>query len=265
MRIMIYAGPAPARDQLLAYAAPLVRHLASAVTLVTGGGSGNEPLLNAAAERLDLPGDLPRLLLAYEGDPADVLMTAADQHAHDLVLMGRLQPRLRRLLRGQRSKLLAQRLEPAVLRVQGRAGPVRRILMASGGDDGTLDNARWISRLAAPLGAQVTILHVISQQSLFFEGFADGSRSVEEFIAGSSTEATVLREAAALLSDAGVPTSVLGRTGSVIDVVVEEARGHDLLAIGAHRSGSPLDNFLIANLAGELLDLSPVPVLITKR
>lgn len=264
MRVLLYAGPSPARDQVLSFCGPILRRVATALTLVTGGGAGNTPLLLDAIERLELPLDLPRVLLSFDEDAADALTQAAGQQNYDLAILGRLQPVLQRLLRGPRSKILAQRLEPAVLRVQGRIGAVRRILLASGGDMGTLHSARLAARIAGPLEARVTILHVISQQSLFFEGFEPQEDTLKEFLAGDSPEAATLRDAAAILHGRGVPVELRGRAGSVLDGVLEEARGHDLLLIGAHRPVSPLDRILLEDLAGDLLDLSPVPVILAK-
>lgn len=262
MRFILYAGPAPTRDEVLAFAGPILRRAASAVVLVTGGGPSNEPLLREAQRRLDLPDSVTQTLRAHAGDAYDALVREAGRREADLAVVGRLQPRLGRLLRGQRSKRLAQRLSLAVLRVQGRAGLLRRILLTSGGDAGTIENARQVGRLAAPLGASVTILHAISQQSLFFEGFDAPPRSVDSFLASRAPEAEVLREAAALLRELGVQARVQGRASSVLDTVVAEARGHDLLAIGAHRVASPLDRILLEDLAGDILDLSPIPVFV---
>lgn len=264
MRIVIYAGPAPSHAAVIAFAAPILRRAASAVILVTGGGGANDPLLRETLEQLDLPATLPHILRTHEGDAIDALVWEAGLHEADLVVIGRLQPALQRLILGQRGKHLVQQLDVAVLRVQGRIGQVRRILLASGGDAGTITNAAAVARLAGPLGASVTILHVISQQSLVFEGF-DRPQRAEEFLAGPRPEAQVLREAAALLSGQGVKTRVIARVGSVVDTVIAGARRYDLLVIGAHRVGSPLDRILLEDLAGDILDLSPIPVLVAKK
>ncbi|NJN15049.1 MAG: universal stress protein [Oscillochloris sp.] len=264
MRILLYAGPAPSREQVLAYAAPLFRTAAQSVTLVSGGGAQHVELLHDAVQRLELPDDQPRLLLTYDGNAVEALQRATDQHEYDLVIFGRLQPALQRLIRGQRSKWLAQKLHPAALRIQGRTGPIRRVLLASGGDPATRANAWMIARLLAPLEAEVTILHVISQQSLLFEGFQRQPPSSEAFLAGHSAEALVLSQVAHVLTTAGLKTQIDIRVGLVLDEIADTAHGYDLLVIGAHRAETPLDQLLLEDIAGDLLDLSPIPVLLMK-
>ncbi len=262
MRVVIYAGPTPSYDAVMSFATPLLRHIASSVTLISGGGVGNEPLLRTAQAELDLPRSIPTILRIHEGDAVAALIWEAGLHDSDLVIIGRLQPSLQRIILGRRSKRLAQRLDVAVIRVQGRITPIRRILLASSGDTGTIEHARYLSQMAKPLGASVTLLHVVSEQPLIFESHAP---DVAEFLNGESEAAMVLREAAAVLRGAAIATEVVVRMGPVVDCVVELAREHDLLMIGAHRAGSRLDRMLLEDLAGDILDLSPIPVLVGKR
>lgn len=266
MKLLIYVGPATSRDLVLQFSAQLVRGAATALTLVTGGGAGREPLLAQAAERLGAPDTLPVTLRALPGNAQAAIQAAAREQLYDLVIFGRLHQPLGRLLPGPRSKSIAQRLEPSVLRVQGQARPLRRILLASGGDFHTFDDASLAARIAKPLGAAVTILHVLSQQTLLFEGMPGRRVTVEAFLNGSSSEASTLRDAAALLNGRGVPAQLKGRVGPIIDEIVEELRDgdYDLLVIGAHRVASALDRILLEDITGDLLDISPLPVLVVK-
>ncbi len=266
MRMLIYAGPTAARDQVLDFCVELVQRVATSVTLVTGGGAERALLLEDAAARLDVPLTVPVLFEALNGDPHQAIIAAAEKQQYDLVIFGRLNRPLARLLPGPRSKAIAQRLQPSVLRVHGPPRPVRRILLASGGDYHTFEDVSVAARLAGPLGAEVTIVHIVSQQSLVFEGFGERQISIDEFLAGSSPEASTLRNASALLRQRGVTTRVLGRSGPVLDELLGEIRTgrYDLLVVGAHRIASPLDRILLEDITGELLDVSPLPVLVVK-
>ncbi|MCG8347920.1 MAG: universal stress protein [Chloroflexales bacterium] len=267
MNILLYAGPAPKRNAVLEFSAPIVQRAATTLTLVTGGGSGCADLLKDAARRLNIP---PHILVTYSalpGSAQDAILRAVHDTPYDLVILGRLQQPLSRLIHGQRSKMIAQRLEPSVLRIDGPVNPIQRVLLASGGDQHTLDNARIAARLAAPLAANVTLLHVLSQQSLVFEGFPEHCLPISTFLQGNAPEALVLREAASLLQHLQVKTQTKGRVGPILDEILTEVqRGHyDLLVIGAHCVKSALDRILLENIAGDLLDLSPIPVLVAKN
>jgi nucleotide-binding universal stress UspA family protein len=266
MKVLIYVGPAPSRDLVLQFSAQIVQKVATAVTLVTGGGDERRPLLDQAIERLRPTQDMPVTVRVLPGDAQSAILMAAREQSYDMVVVGRLHQPLGRLLPGAHSKAIAQRLEPSVLRVHGPARPIQRILLASGGDYHTFDDASITARLAAPLGASATLLHVLSQQSLVFEGFPRHRIRVEDFLAGSSPEANTLRDAAALLNDRGVPTQLKGRVGPVLDEIMAELRigSYDLLVIGAHRVASALDRILLEDITGDLLDTSLLPVLVVR-
>ena len=266
MKVLIYAGPAPSRDLVLQFSVQIVQKIATELTLVTGGGAERQPLLEQAVERLHVPDAVPVTLRVLGGDAQAAILGAAREQQYDLVIFGRLHQPIGRLLPGAHSKAIAQRLEPSVLRVHGPARPIQRILLASGGDYHTFDDISIAARLAVPLGASITLLHVLSQQSLVFEGFPGRSLTVEDFLAGSTPEANTLRDAAALLRTRGVPTQLKGRVGPVIEEIMAELRigGYDLLVIGAHQVASALDRILLEDITGDLLDISPLPVLVVK-
>lgn len=266
MRILIYVGPAPSREAVLSFCRQLTERVASSLTLVAS--AGQEPLLHEAAGRLGAPDTVPVRLRAVPGDAQQAILAAAAEQPHDLAVFGRLNAPLARILPGSRprSRAIAQRLEPAVLRVLGAPRPIRRILLATGGDYHTFRTARLTARLAAPLGAEVALLHVVSQQSLLFEGFGDRSAGAERFLRGDASEAAVMREAAAILAEAGVAAQVRGRAGPVIDEILAELRAgnYDLLAIGAHRVASALDRILLEDISGDLLAVVPISTLVVK-
>lgn len=266
MRILLYVGPAPWRDLVLQYSVPIIEQVATSLTLVTDGGNENQFLLHEAADRLPIRDDLPLTLYAVAGDAQTAILTVTREHAYDLVILGRLHQPLGRLLPGAHSKTIVQRLEPSVLRVHGLDRPIKHILLASGGDRHTFDNVRVTARLAVPLQASVTMLHVLSQQSLIFGGFTEEEVPINKFLAGTAPEARTLREAGAELSRHGVPTQVKVRGGAILDEILANVHtdAYELLVIGAHCVTSPLDRILLENITGDLLSLCPIPVLVVK-
>jgi nucleotide-binding universal stress UspA family protein len=267
MKVLLYAGPAPSRDTVLQFSTQIVQYCTTALTLVTGGGAERRPLLEEAYARLRVPASVPVTLSALPGNAQTAILMAAHAQSYDLVILGRLHQPLGRLLPGAHSKAIAQRLEPSVLRVYGPARPIRRILVASGGDFHTFGDVKAAAQIAKPLGAEVTVLHVLSQQSLLFEGLANRQDIVETFLASQAPEAKTLRDAIALLNKHGVPAQVRGRAGPVIDEILSELRvgSYDLLVIGAHRVASALDRILLEDITDDLLDISPLPVLVVKN
>jgi nucleotide-binding universal stress UspA family protein len=266
MRVLIYAGQAAAREQVIDYALPIVQRVASAITLVTGGGAERQSDLVQAAQELHIPADVPVTLLARAGAAQQAIMQAAAEQQYDLVIFGAFQQPLTRLLPAARTNLIRQPLQPSVLHVHGRGRPIRNIMLASGGDYHTFDDVQVAARLAGPLGATITLVHVIADSSLVYPSFAERRLSIEDVLLGFSPEASTLRSAASLLRQRGITAVVRGRTGPVLDTLLDELRtgAYDLLVVGAHQIASPLDRILGENITGELLDLSPLPVLVVK-
>src|SRR5829696_4520426 len=266
MRMLVYAGPAPSRESVLQFSAQIVQHCATSLTLVTGGGAERRLLLEDAAVRLHLPAHVPVRLSALAGNSQAAILAAARAQPYDLVILGRLHQPLGRLLPGAHSKAIAQRLEPSVLRIHGPARPIRRILISSGGDYHTFADVDIAAQIAGPLGASATLLHVVSQQSLLFEGFRVRRGTMEHLLADDSPEATTLRQATAMLRDRGVACELKGRAGPVLDEILAELRvgSYDMLVIGAHRVASALDRILLEDITDDLLDVSPLPVLVVK-
>jgi nucleotide-binding universal stress UspA family protein len=266
MRILLYAGPAPSREMVLHFSAQIVQKCATSLTLVTGGGEERRPLLEDAAARLRIPDHVPVTLSALAGNSQVAILAAARAQPYDLVILGRLHQPLGRLLPGAHSKAIAQRLEPSVLRIHGPARPIRRILVASGGDYHTFADVDVAAQIAGPLGAAATLLHVVSQQSLLFEGFQARRGGVGSFLSDDSPEAKTLHQATARLRDRGVACELKGRVGPVLDEILAELRigNYDMLVIGAHRVASALDRILLEDITDDLLDVSPLPVLVVK-
>lgn len=267
MNLLIYAGPGPWRDEALAIAAQFAGQVATSITLVTGGGIRNAELLDDAVARLGLSPDVAIKRRVVEGTPHEAILTVAGETTYDLVIFGRFQRPLERLLPLRRSDALTRRLRTAVLRVSGPMRPIRGILLASGGDQHTFATARYVALLATPLQASVTLLHVVSQQPVVFEPLAPLAADEATFLAGETPEANTLRQAAAWLRARGVTVATRVRFGLVLDEILAELHegDYDILAVGTHHAAGPLDRVLLEDLTGDLLDRCPRTVLVARR
>jgi nucleotide-binding universal stress UspA family protein len=266
MDILLHVDPSPTHDAVLRFSRPLVTSVARSLTLVTSEDRRAQTRLHQATQVLGCPAHLPITARMFAGDMQRVLLAAAQEQFYDLALFGPLPARpLERLLPVPRSTF-TQRFEPSLIQVRGTIGPIQHILLASGGDQHTFANARLVARLAAPLGAQVTVLHVLSQEQICFELIPDPMTAEQEFLYSDLTEASVLDETVALLREQGIAARIRIRIGAVIDEVQAELHNgtYNMLAIGAHRSSSALDRILFEDMAHALLEHSHLPVLVVK-
>jgi len=263
MRILLHIGATLAED-VLAWVRPIVQHSAQSLTLVSSAHAAAHEQLAAAHRLLQVPPDLPTDAQIIDGDGPTAIQTAVALHPYDLVMLGRLPalrhgPRVRQAAGGPRPA-------PSVLRIHGHLRPIRQVLLASGGDFHTFETASITARTVAPLGARTTLLHVIPPEALVFAGFGARHISIEQFLASTSVAAVTLRDAAATLERRGVTTRIAGRAGPILEELLEEldTGQYDLLAIGAQRVESPLSRILYEDIAADLLELSPIPVLVAK-
>ncbi len=266
MRLLLYAGPAPWRDLVFQFSAPLVAQATTDLTLVTSASNDAARLLSQAVDALAVPSHVKLRQEALPGGPREVLLNAAREQPYDLVILGRLHRRLARLLPGPRSKAIAQHLEPSVLRVHGLVRPIRHILLASGGDHHTMHNARVVAQFAAPLRARITLLHILSQEQICFELIPDTRTAQEDFPHSDMPESRILRETVELLHERGIEARQHIRIGPVIDEVIAEVSNgcYDLLVVGQHQASDALEHLLFEDITGALLDSSPLPVLVVK-
>ncbi len=264
--MLLYAGDSPWRDLIFDYSRPLIGHVAHTLGLVVEETSSAAALIDEAITALQVPDHIPIIRHILPGGVQASIQAASHAHPYELVIFGRLNRPLERLLPVPRSKAIARHLDTSVLRVHRAAQPLRRILLASSGTPSTLARARFVARLAAPLNAEVTVLHVLSQQSLCFELIPDASIAQEDFPHSDQPEARILCEAVDLLQAAGIQAHLSVRIGPVIDEVLAEAASGDyeLLAIGDYRPATRLDRMLRGNLTAPLFNGSPLPVLIVQ-
>jgi nucleotide-binding universal stress UspA family protein len=142
--------------------------------------------------------------------------------------------------------------------------PFRKLLCASDfSEDATLA-AQRAAFLAATLGAELTLLHVVSEPSL---------RALRESLPGSpGAGAAILddarrlldEQAAALRESAGAaPITTVVQTGQVTDEILSASEHADLMVLGAHGQ-NPLRDMLIGTTAERLLRKGRRPILVTR-
>lgn len=141
--------------------------------------------------------------------------------------------------------------------------PFRTLLCASDfSEDATLA-ARRAAFLATTLGAELTLLHVVSEPAL---------RALRESLPGSPGAGAMIlddarrlldEQAAALRETCAAPITTVVQTGQVTDEILAASERSDLLVLGAHGQ-NPLRDMLIGTTAERLLRKSKRPILVTR-
>lgn len=169
--------------------------------------------------------------------PAESILAEARSGAYDLVVLGDPDRKgLARFLGGSVAERLIHAAPCAVL--LGRAGSqqMRRILVCTAGGAPGLRDVAFTAPIAAAAGAELTVLHVMSQIALVETADPrDLAASAEELIARDTPEGRHLAQARARLLEAGVEPRLKVRHGLVLDEIAAEVREaeHDLVVVGA--------------------------------
>lgn len=117
-------------------------------------------------------------------------------------------------------------------------------------------------RLARALGAELILVHVFVEPSLFSEGPFSGERVREVYATSRAWIEKALEELAGAARDQGIAVRVMVRDGAAHrEILALAAYEHaDLIVIGTHGRGG-LERALIGSVADRVIRLAPCPVL----
>jgi nucleotide-binding universal stress UspA family protein len=141
------------------------------------------------------------------------------------------------------------------------AGGFARLLVPtdfSGGSELAWAAAR---RLAAGLGAELVLVHVLVETPLYSEGPFTMQRARDVFDAARVWAVKTLGEWTATATAAGLSARWVVRTGVPHEEIVGAAAQEraDLIVIGTHGRGG-LDRALLGSVADRVIRLAPCPV-----
>jgi nucleotide-binding universal stress UspA family protein len=261
-----------ARFQIAAeYAAPLIHPEEDEVVLLGLSGEGEARKLETALQaiRAVLRREPVRTVI-HTGDIVESVEKVVKEEAIGAVVYAsRGRHGFSRLLLGSVAAHLEENLPVSILFVRDKPEPVRKILVAISVSETSANAVRFGGRLARLTGAEVTLLHVMSQVPLTDNASMRPLRaSADEAIAEGTAEGLHLARQMQQLQAWQVRAKPILRHGLVIDEIMRErqAGGYQLLIIGAHETPDnlPFADLLLANFAEEVLMNTRCPLLIVR-
>jgi nucleotide-binding universal stress UspA family protein len=175
-----------------------------------------------------------------------------------------------RLLLGSRLIRFAGAAPATIWVSRNHPRPLHRILVGISGAPQSEQDAQLAARLAVAYGAQLVLVHVVSQLPLLYTtpGEFQAALADAEQLAGLDPGARELQRIYQLLHDAGVQVELVVREGTVIDGLVAacaeqgEQPAADLLVIGAHASSNEGGTDYFVNLAEQITEAVACPTLV---
>jgi nucleotide-binding universal stress UspA family protein len=222
------------------------------------------------------------------GHAAEEILDEAAEGEYAMIVLGARGKRgITRFLLGSTSERVARHARQPVLIVQGKRERLARVLACTGGREPGLAAVDLSGRVAKMTGAEVTVLHVMSQLAatpvLPEAGplkvmpqaprppdtarvhLDDLEAQAEELMAQGTREGRHLREALDILDNQGVPAAARVRHGLVVDEIVGEAAegDYDLVVIGVQTAAGWM-RFLLDDIGHQILCCLNRPILVSK-
>lgn len=270
MQILLYVDGSNNSQWALHVALALIRHFDTQLTLmIPDAGADTDPAwLTAAREQLTAAtaGDVREV--SQPGTAEEAILAELAAHTYDLVLLAPAGRRgLSRLLHGSRVAQVVRQSNTSVLVARAPLTEIRRMLVSVGGTRQSLEMVEIAAQWAQALGAQATLLHIVSQLPLFFQGLTaeEGHHTSDELLAIEPESRAVLQEAVDMLQQVGVFDRLLLREGLVEQRVLAtlEEEETDLLVLGAN-AASGVNRLLLDDLCERLVQKSTVTTLVVR-
>jgi nucleotide-binding universal stress UspA family protein len=283
MHILMYVDESALAEQAVRFGAPIAAAAAAQVTLLAVANSPAEQTrVRAALERVESLLPAPAQEIVRPGRGVHELLREAETGKYDLVVVGSRGRRgWQRLAFGSVAARMARYSPIPVIIVKGPARPsLRRVLACSAADVPSDRVARWSGRLAGWLGAELTLMHVMSQLALSPSAqMYDLADTAEEAIADETREGRhlarqlqVARTHAAQAADREPIVHAKLRHGLVVDEVMAEAvkSDCDLVIIGGHQAPVAFEGpdrmrtYLLEDVADQIVMALQRPVMVVK-
>lgn len=197
----------------------------------------------------------------------EVISQAATSPYELVVLGSRGRHGVSRILMGSLAAHVVGHVPSSVLVIKGRRRDLARFLVCTAAGPVSDPTVHFAGKLAGPLGASVTLLHVLSQLPVTSSASVeDLEASARSLLKRRTREGRHLSRVLESLTADGVSARLVVRHGLIVDeIVAEMEEGHfDLLVIGAHVTPGikrPWAN----NLAEQALLRSSAPVLVVRQ
>jgi nucleotide-binding universal stress UspA family protein len=271
MKILICSDGMPASENAIELAALLAGPLKAEITLlgIVEKSSDDRPLreaLEKQAQSLRTQNAQPDIVVRA-GEPVRQILDQTSNTSYDLVLVGaRWTGATGHYWRSERTYEVIKAIQPPVLVAIGERKQLKRFLVCTGGKEFIEQAVQFTGRIAAALGASVTLLHVMAEPPAIYVNLVQLEENVDQLLESKSELGTNLLRQKQELERLAVPTEVRLRHGIVIDQVFEEvsAGNYDLIVTGTSKARGLLGHYIMGDLTRSILNRANCPVLVAR-
>src|SRR5213592_2450139 len=271
MKILICSDGMPAADSATRLGASLAEPLRAETTLLGIAESAKDETalreaLEKQAEWLRQKNVSPQIAIGA-GDPVRQIVNETAKAKYDLVIIGARKTGSTGLhWRSEKTYEVIKSITPPVLVAIGEWAQLKRFLVCTGGKEFIEPAVQLTGKLAAAVGASVTLLHVMAEPPAIYADLVRMEEDVDRLLESKSELGTNLRRQKRELERLGVSAAVHLRHGIVIDQVFEEVRegNYDLIVTGTSRARGLLRHYIMGDLTRSILNRANCPVLVAR-
>lgn len=232
--------------------------------------SGDEQPLRAAleseAEKLRGFGVSPEIVLRT-GEPIREILHQTTEAFYDLTIIGARRKGTTGLYwRSEKTYEVIKAIPSPVLLATGTCETLKSFVVCTGGKTFIDAAVQLTGKLAAAVGASVTLLHVMAEPPAIYADLVRLEEDVEQLLQSDSELGCNLRAQKKSLELLGVTTEVRVRHGIVLSQVFTEVgeKNHDLIVTGSSPTRGPLGHYIMGDLTRSIVNRANVPVLVAR-
>jgi nucleotide-binding universal stress UspA family protein len=271
MRILICSDGMPASESATRLAGLVAPQLQAELVLfgIAEEADHEGPLrdaLDRQANSLRDRGVTPQIVLG-SGEPIRQIVDQTTKTKYDLVVIGaRWTGSTGSEWRPEKTYEVIKSIEPPVLVAIDDCAQLKRILVCTGGKEFIEAALEFTGKLAGPIGASVTLLHVMAEPPAMFADLVQLEEDVGRLLESGSELGLNLSQQKQDMERLGVSTEVRIRHGIVVDQVFAEIQrgGYDMIVTGSSRARGMLRHYIMGDLTRTILNRAVCPVLVAR-
>ena len=222
--------------------------------------------LRTQAQSLQNHGVSPEILV-HSGEPVRQILDQTSKSNYELVVIGaRWTGAVGEYWRSKKTYEVIKTIQPPVMVAIDARKELKRFVICTGGKEFIEQAVQFTGKVAAAVGASVTLLHVMAEPPVMYADLVRLEEDVAQLLQSKSELGTNLRRQKRELERFGVSAEVRLRHGIVIDQVFDEVRegNYDLIVTGTSQARGLLRHYIMGDLTRSILNRAGVPVLVAR-
>jgi nucleotide-binding universal stress UspA family protein len=222
--------------------------------------------LESEAEKLKRFQVTPQVVVRA-GEPIREILEQTKTTKYDITIIGaRRKTSSGPYWRAGKTYEVIKAIPTPVLLATGVCESFKSFIVCTGGKKYIDAAVELTGKLAAAVGASVTLLHVMAEPPAIYADLMRLEEDVERLLRSGSELGRNLLAQKQSLEKLGILVEVRVRHGFVVDQIFADAseRGHDLIVTGSSPTRGPLGHYIMGDLTREIVNRANVPVLVAR-